>query len=368
MSNKVSNSVDTAPAKEVSNENGVLEALDNATFQWYHLKTVFISGSGFLADAYDLFVISLLTKLIGRIYYPDTTYYPTDYCKALNVTVMNSTSTFLLNNPKCGSNWKKMQKYLDANYLDSNGLPNWALSDALDHAPSALPSTLDLTLKATALVGTFFGQLAFGYLGDKFGRKAMYGLTLIIMITSAICSAMTFGSTPSAAIGTLCTFRFCLGFGVGGDYPLSATIMSEYSSKKTRGMYVAAVFANQGLGYLVAGIVTLICGSLWLGHEGDRDLLWRFVLAIGAIPPATTLYSRLMMPETARYTMMVKGDAAAAARDMGGVLKQEFAAQPTAGIKSIASGQFMKKFGWRLFGCASTWALLDVAFYSQVLS
>jgi PHS family inorganic phosphate transporter-like MFS transporter len=48
---------------------------------------------------------------------------------------------------------------------------------------------------------------------------------------------MTFGPTTqsNAVIGTLCFMRFWLGVGVGGDYPLSATIMSEYSNKANRG-------------------------------------------------------------------------------------------------------------------------------------
>jgi PHS family inorganic phosphate transporter-like MFS transporter len=38
--------------------------------------------------------------------------------------------------------------------------------------------------------------------------------------------------------------------GIGGDYPLSATIMSEYSNTRTRGAFIAAVFSMQGLGLL----------------------------------------------------------------------------------------------------------------------
>ena len=65
---------------------------------------------------------------------------------------------------------------------------------------------------------------------------------------SAIGQSMSFGSTQKAVIGTLCFWRFLLGFGIGGDYPLSAVIMSEYASKVTRGAFVGAVFAAQGLG------------------------------------------------------------------------------------------------------------------------
>ncbi|KAE8663410.1 hypothetical protein F3Y22_tig00112981pilonHSYRG00069 [Hibiscus syriacus] len=55
-----------------------------------------------------------------------------------------------------------------------------------------------------------------------------------------------------------CDVTFWLGFGIGGDYPLSATIMSEYANKKTRGVFIAAVFAMQGVGIIFAGLVSMI--------------------------------------------------------------------------------------------------------------
>lgn len=46
-------------------------------------------------------------------------------------------------------------------------------------------------------------------------------------------------------VAEFCIWRFILGIGIGGDYPLSATIASEYSSSKWRGAFVASVFAMQ---------------------------------------------------------------------------------------------------------------------------
>ncbi len=40
-------------------------------------------------------------------------------------------------------------------------------------------------------------------------------------------------------------WRFILGFGIGGDYPLSATITSEYANSRWRGAFIASVFAGQ---------------------------------------------------------------------------------------------------------------------------
>lgn len=173
----------------------VLEALDSARTQWYHVTAIVIAGMGFFTDAYDLFCISTVSKLLGRLYYfdPDT------------------------------------------------------------EKPGKLPDNVNNLVTGVALVGTLSGQLVFGWLGDKLGRKKVYGVTLILMVICAICSGLSFGSTAKSVMGTLCFFRFWLGFGIGGDYPLSATIMSEYANKRTRGAFIAAVFAMQGVGIIFAG-------------------------------------------------------------------------------------------------------------------
>ena len=41
-------------------------------------------------------------------------------------------------------------------------------------------------IKLSALIGTFFGQLIFGYFADQYGRKRMYGIELIIIVIATI--------------------------------------------------------------------------------------------------------------------------------------------------------------------------------------
>ncbi|XP_019095583.1 PREDICTED: probable inorganic phosphate transporter 1-2 [Camelina sativa] len=168
---------------------GVLKALDVAKTQLYHFTAIVIAGMGFFTDAYDLFCVSLVTKLLGRLYYF---------------------------NPESAK-------------------------------PGSLPPHVAAAVNGVALCGTLAGQLFFGWLGDKLGRKKVYGLTLIMMIVCSIASGLSFGNQAKGVMTTLCFFRFWLGFGIGGDYPLSATIMSEYANKKTRGAFIAAVFAMQGV-------------------------------------------------------------------------------------------------------------------------
>ena len=140
---------------------------------------------------------------------------------------------------------------------------------------------------------------------------------------------------------------------------------------------------------------------------------------MAAVFTAATMYARLGVPETPRYTLYVQNDLKATNKDMEGVLKQEFAAtddgaaaagaangdaaaresdaksgstealraqsyNSTAALTTASSAtaaatatttqpvrlttrQILRKFGWQLFGCCSTWFLLDIAFYSQGL-
>ena len=243
----------------------VLNALDVAKTQLYHFTAIVIAGMGFFTDTYDLFCISLVTKLLGRIYY----------------------------------------------------------HHEADGKPGTLPPNVAAAVNGVAFCGTLAGQLFFGWLGDKMGRKRVYGMTLMLMVICSIASGLSFSNEPQAVMATLCFFRFWLGFGIGGDYPLSATIMSEYANKKTRGAFIAAVFAMQGFGILVGGMVAIVVSAAFEArfdapaYQDDAlgstvrqaDYVWRIILMFGAIPAAMTYYWRMKMPETARYTALVAKNA-----------------------------------------------------------
>ena len=70
----------------------------------------------------------------------------------------------------------------------------------------------------------------------------MYGLALIIMILSSFGCVISICSTRNCVLVSHALFRFILGFGIGGDYPLLATIMSEFANKRTRGALIIDCF------------------------------------------------------------------------------------------------------------------------------
>lgn len=145
----------------------------------------------------------------------------------------------------------------------------------------------------------------------RLGRKRVYGYTLVLMIITSLASGLSFGSSAKGVMSTLCFFRFWLGFGIGGDYPLSATIMSEYANQKTRGAFIAAVFAMQGVGIVAGATVSIIVASIFrrsypspsfevdpLGSQPSQaDYVWRIIFMFGAAPAALTFYYRMQMPE-----------------------------------------------------------------------
>ncbi|KAL5561887.1 hypothetical protein UlMin_031634 [Ulmus minor] len=307
----------------------VLKTLDAAKTQWYHFTAIIIAGMGFFTDAYDLFCISLVTKLLGRIYY----------------------------------------------HVEGA------------EKPGTLPPNVSAAVNGVAFIGTLTGQLFFGWLGDKMGRKKVYGLTLMIMFFSSVASGLSFSHDAKSVMITLCFFRFWLGFGIGGDYPLSATIMSEYANKSTRGAFIAAVFAMQGFGILGGGIFGIAISKLFElkfsapAYEVDpigstvpqADYIWRIILMVGALPAALTYYWRLKMPETARYTALVARNLRQAATDMSKVLQVDIEAEldsaheHTGNKYGLFSKEFLKRHGLHLLGTTTTWFLLDIAFYSQNL-
>jgi PHS family inorganic phosphate transporter-like MFS transporter len=92
-------------------------------------------------------------------------------------------------------------------------------------------------------------------------------------------------------------WRFFLGAGVGGEYPLAATVTSESTSAARRGALMAAVFSMQGVGALLSVTVVIVCLSVGMSNA----FTWRFALAFGAMPALVAFPWRLRMHETETF-------------------------------------------------------------------
>ncbi len=207
-------------------------------------------------------------------------------------------------------------------------------------------------ISSSALFGAIIGPLIFGPIADRFGRKIVYSFDLVILILAAI------GSATSANPSQLILWRFLLGIGIGADYPVSATIMSEFSNRKDRGKLVASVFAMQGFGQLTGALVTVLTLLL----QAPLSLSWRIPLAMGAVPAIAVLYVRNKISETPRFAAfsgMQSGDANAAVTN-GAALTQE--EQRRYGIR-IPKRDIFSMYIPLILGTSLCWFALDVAFY-----
>ncbi|KAK0204661.1 phosphate transporter [Desarmillaria ectypa] len=300
-----------------------LAEVDNAKFSWFHVKVCAVAGVGFFTDAYDIFAINIGATMIGYVY---------------------------------GHGQK-------------------------------LNSNQDLGLKVATPVGTLVGQLLFGWLADHLGRKRMYGVELILMIIA------TFGQTVSGSghavniLGVLIVWRFLMGVGIGGDYPLSAIISSEFASTRIRGRMMNAVFASQGWGNFSASLVALIITAAYKNsilHDtppnyNHVDYMWRLLIGIGCVPGVIALYFRLTIPETPRFTMDIERNIQQASADISNVLTTGKSEEnPDAIIQRAEApratwADFRAHFGqWHngkiLLGTAYSWFALDIAFYGLGLN
>ena len=280
-----------------------------------------------------------------------------------------------------------------------------------------IPQRDDTLIKVTTSVGTLLGQLFFGCLADVVGRKRMYGYELLIITLATLGQSITGPSSAISITGLLVFWRVIMGIGIGGDYPLSSVIPSEFSLTKWRGTMISAVFSCQALGQFLASLVTFIAIESFRSQidndqnmcDGDHctktpegqlavDRMWRIIVGFGAIPAIIALYCRLTIPETPRYTFDVtrdveqgfadykafcmntigpmkgRGQVSADREDIRSRLNdQTLGGLDAKAIPQSSLRDFRRYFGRRrnlltLVGTAGSWFFLDVAYYALLLN
>jgi MFS family permease len=221
-------------------------------------------------------------------------------------------------------------------------------------------------VSGAAVLGAFIGAVIFGRLADRFGRKKVYALVATVMVAGALFSALA----PNVLILVLA--RLLLGLGVGGDYPVSAVLMSEYSNRRHRGRLVSMVFSMQALGLIVGPLIALALLEAHVGH----DLTWRLLLGLGAIPALSVIYFRTKMPESPRFQAEVQGRAAKAAEEMAifseGSLPVPPSCRPGLVRPRVARENRPRLTDIRMLklvlGTAGAWFVFDYAYYGNTLS
>jgi MFS family permease len=214
---------------------------------------------------------------------------------------------------------------------------------------------------SSALLATAIGAFLFGRLGDLLGRRRIYGLEAAIMVVGALLSAVSPNFT------WLLVARFILGLGIGGDYPASSVIMTEYANRFNRGRLVGLSFAFYVLGQMTAYLVSLVI----LAAGTPSDLAWRLILGFGAIPSIIVLWNRRHMPESPRWTLRVAGDREQAANDLSAFSERsDIGAVPRRTRVKLSLRDMLRNkiFLITLVGTGVSWFFYDVASYGNSVS
>jgi MFS transporter, PHS family, inorganic phosphate transporter len=212
-------------------------------------------------------------------------------------------------------------------------------------------------VESTALLAAAFGALLFGRVADMLGRKRIYGVEVLVLAVGAIACAFA----PN--IWWLIVLRFILGLGIGGDYPVSATIMAEYAGKASRGMLVTLVFTMQAAGLILGPLFASALLSTHLSH----DVIWRILVGFGAVPALAVYWQRRQLKETPRFL------AAAGKRehDDGRLLNAEHFDENKHSVSFWDGFQRLindNKLLVRLVGTSAAWFLMDAAYYGNTVS
>nr|WP_205299899.1 MULTISPECIES: MFS transporter [unclassified Pantoea] len=208
---------------------------------------------------------------------------------------------------------------------------------------------------ASAMLGTFFSAFVGGWLTDKIGRRKLFFVGPILFIVGSV------GSFWVESGLALFVLRFLVGIGVGLEYPVAGSLLTEFLPQKHRGRRLAALtilwFAGAALSYMV--------GNFILARGGDDA--WRMVLASSAVLGGLLFLVRLGTPESPRW-LMSKGRSNEAERVIKRVYGPSFslANMPEQAVeKKVTLGDLMRSgYGKRMLFVAVFWSSAVVPMFA----
>jgi len=181
--------------------------------------------------------------------------------------------------------------------LGNSGI-GWAL-DAMDvglvsFVIAALAVQWSLTPTDSSLIvsigfaGMAVGASLGGLLADRFGRRAVFALTLLVFGVATGLSSLAW------SVASLLVLRFLAGLGLGAELPVASTYVSEFAPARIRGRVVVILEAFWALGWTASALV----GYLLIPGSPDG---WRWALLIAAVPAVWAAAVRFGLPESVRF-------------------------------------------------------------------
>ncbi|NOV24455.1 MFS transporter [Cupriavidus necator] len=149
-----------------------------------------------------------------------------------------------------------------------------------------LSTAMTGVVASASFFGMVVGAALAGLLADRFGRRPVFQWSMVLWgIASYLCST-------AQSVDALIAWRVLLGIGMGMEFPVAQTLLSEFVPTANRGRLIALMDGFWPLGFITAGIVSYFV----LPQFG-----WRTVFALLAIPAVFVLIVRRIVPESPRW-------------------------------------------------------------------
>lgn len=143
-------------------------------------------------------------------------------------------------------------------------------------------------IASVGFMGMAIGASVGGLLADRFGRRQVFALTLIVYGLATGASALVGG------LALLLVLRFFVGLGLGAELPVASTYVSEFAPARIRGRMVVLLEAFWAVGWTAAALI-----GYFVVPSSENG--WRWAFALGAIPALYALVVRWGLPESARW-------------------------------------------------------------------
>jgi len=169
-----------------------------------------------------------------------------------------------------------------------------SMSAALEpEGPGLGLSSFDVGLAGAIYVaGACVGALFFGQLTDKYGRKKLFIITLVVYTVATVLTAFSMNPTWYFAC------RFLTGMGIGGEYAAINSAIDELIPAKYRGRVDVAINGSFWIGAAGGALLTI---PLLDPTVIDQGVGWRLAFGLGGILAVGVLIVRRYVPESPRW-------------------------------------------------------------------
>ena len=165
------------------------------------------------------------------------------------------------------------------------GSIGWSVP-SLTHAWHIVPSAFALAF-LWSNIGVMAGALVAGPIGDRFGRKPLLLMSLVVFGLASLASAV------SPSLYFLAGTRFFTGAGIAGGFAGTVALTGDYTPQRLRARMIMLTFTGAPLGGFVGGQAVAL-----LLHEGFG---WQSIFVIGGVFPLVLLaIAALWLPKSPR--------------------------------------------------------------------